>query len=560
MARKYRILKPLGRGGEGSVWLAVHLQTEQLWAVKEIRRRGDGQEFHELDMMKKLRHPSLPRIIDVLEDKTVIYLIMEYVRGHNLEILLREKGRLSAEQVLEVGCQVSRALSYLHTRSVPVLHLDIKPANIILEKGGRLVLVDFGAADRYVQGEQEKARRGTEGFAAPEQYDRNQPLDIRTDVFGLGATLYYLISGVHYSAALEKSRVPGCPEQLGAVIRESVRKDPEKRYSSCKKLEQELRRLKKKRNAKLQRIKLWGALWLATAATGVAFREIPREFQCQAQEAWNYEKLLEEALCTDWETGGAYYQKAVFLKPDRKEAYLQLLAEADADACFSREEEARIRNLLHGIPVGQDQTYEELLEQEAEEYGQVALRLGMLYWYGYEEEGGKRIGTGWFRKAAAAAKAYEDRESPKAEKLPDWTVKAEIFAQMGSYYESLGKRTEEEEDHTLDYWRDLGRLLEQDVMGSEKKAVELRFYGEAVNQVLFLADELRRAGISKKELTDKLDLMEERTRDKENGDTQEELMQEVLSGIQTARKILSHQEQAESKENIVASGAGGRQG
>ena len=132
VAGKYRLLRPLGRGGEGSVWLSLHLQTEQLWAVKEIPRGRDGQEFHELNMLKKLNHPSLVRILDVQEDTEAVYLIMEYIRGHNLAQMIRQQGRMSAEQVLEVGCQISRVLQYLHSRPSPVYHLDIKPSNIIL--------------------------------------------------------------------------------------------------------------------------------------------------------------------------------------------------------------------------------------------------------------------------------------------------------------------------------------------------------------------------------------------------------------------------------------------
>ena len=131
LSGKYRILKALGKGGEGSVWLAVHLQTVQLWAVKEILKRGDGQEFHEINMMKKLQHPSLPKIVDVLEDEAHCFLIMEYVRGHTLEEWLKQKKRFSPEDVLEVGDEISNVLCYLHGQTLPILHLDINPANII---------------------------------------------------------------------------------------------------------------------------------------------------------------------------------------------------------------------------------------------------------------------------------------------------------------------------------------------------------------------------------------------------------------------------------------------
>lgn len=540
VAGKYRLIKPLGRGGEGSVWLAVHLQTGQLWAVKEISKAEDGQELHELNMLKKLSHSSLPRILDVLEDTDTVYLIMEYIRGQNLAQLTARCGKLPVDQVLEVGCEISRVLQYLHGRSSPVYHLDIKPSNIILGEENRLVLVDFGAARKPLCQEEEKNRKGTKGFAAPEQYCLEKNVDARTDIFGLGATLYFLISGVRYSEILAKSRVPGCPEQLGNILKKCVREDPAERFESSRQLSRSLYRLKRKREFERKRIQFWAAVLLAVAVSGLAWREVPREFFHQAEETWNYEKLLEEALCTGGQESYEYYQKAVFLDPGRGEAYLQFIEEADADACFSRTEEQALRKLLHTIPVGQEETNEERLARNPEEYGPFAARLGMVYWYDYEAEGGRRIGTGWFRKAV---KGWE-----KQKDTPAWVVRSEIFANMGSYYESLGRRTEEA-DHTAEYWKDLGKLLEQDVMQEEDPVTVLRFYQEAVNQIIFLADELRREGISGEQQEEILRLIYQKTEqaadtwagEARKDEAGEKLAREIFARIQTAEEILEHE-------------------
>ena len=251
---KYRMVKPLGQGGEGSVWLALHLQTEQLWAVKIIWKTRQGRERHELDMMKQLHHPSLPRIIDTAEDEDKVFLVMEYVHGRSLETILREKGPFSPEQVLDVGVQIGNALCYLHGRKIPVLHLDIKPANIIRKKEGTLVLVDFGAARKAAGGTGKEKSRGTAGFAAPEQYDPDGVLSEQTDLYELGAMLYYLLAGVCYVPDGEKDRIPGCPDRLADIIRICLRQEPGGRYSSARQLCRALgkagrrqRRRKKKR-------------------------------------------------------------------------------------------------------------------------------------------------------------------------------------------------------------------------------------------------------------------------------------------------------------------------
>lgn len=555
VAGKYRLLKPLGKGGEGSVWLAVHLQTEQFWAVKEIPKSGNGREFHELDMLKKLHHPSLARILDVVEEGEAVCLIMEYIRGRNLSRLVKERGRMTPEQALEAGCQICRVLQYLHSRPSPVYHLDMKPSNLILEKSGRLVLVDFGAAKKPLSQSRQEESRGTDGFAAPEQYDPRGCVDARTDLFGMGATLYFLVSGVRYSEALSKSRIPGCPEPLEHILKKCLRKNPEERFENSRQLERSLCRLKRKLAWERKRIRFWWAVLLAVASAGLAWREIPREFFQQAEENWNYEKLLSEAYCTGREESFSYYQKAVFLEPGRKEAYLQFVEEADSDACFSREEEQALRILLHTIPTGQAETNEEQLAKTPEEYGPFAVRLGMAYWYDYEGEEGRKLGTGWFRKAVKQWEEGLSKNLERSGETENWAVQAEIFAHMGSYYESLGKETEEK-SHAGAYWEDLEKLLEQEVMKEENPVTELRFYQEAVNQILFLSEELRTAGISREQQKETLRAIRQKTEQtkerlkkelregqEEGQDTKEELVREILSRIQTAEEILEHEKE-----------------
>jgi serine/threonine-protein kinase len=138
-------------------------------------------------------------MIDVLETDEGIVLVMEYVRGENLQQIMDRRHRLTPELTLDAGIQIGQAVRYLHSRKEPVFHLDIKPANIICAEGGRLVLADFGAAFRG-NIEEDGKRRGTDGFAAPELYDPEAALTGAADIYELGAVLYYLISGVHFSA------------------------------------------------------------------------------------------------------------------------------------------------------------------------------------------------------------------------------------------------------------------------------------------------------------------------------------------------------------------------
>ena len=142
--QEYCILRELGSGGEGKVYLVRHQVTEQLRAAKRLWKGTDADRLHELKMMKRLRHPSLPEVIDVLPEKDCIWLIMTYVKGQCLQELFG--GGISEMEFFSIAGQLSEVLGYLHGRRMPILHLDIKPTNLLLKRNGRLVLIDFGAA------------------------------------------------------------------------------------------------------------------------------------------------------------------------------------------------------------------------------------------------------------------------------------------------------------------------------------------------------------------------------------------------------------------------------
>ena len=139
LAGKYRLVRQLGKGGEGSVYLAIHLQTEMFWAIKEIRlQQGADREdcCHELQMMKSLKMRHLPQIIDVLRTSDSVCLVMEHVRGVSLEDRIRGGKALSYEEVRDTAEQVAETLCYLESREKPVCHLDIKPSNLIRRPDG----------------------------------------------------------------------------------------------------------------------------------------------------------------------------------------------------------------------------------------------------------------------------------------------------------------------------------------------------------------------------------------------------------------------------------------
>lgn len=139
---KYKILHVIGRGGMSIVYLAMNERANRQWAVKEILK-SDAYDLYankkEIEMMKRLDHPHLPSIIDVIESKHALLIVMDYIEGRSLQAILQEQGALPQEEVLKWAVQLSDTLSYLHTRKPPIIYRDMKPSNVMLKPDGNVI-------------------------------------------------------------------------------------------------------------------------------------------------------------------------------------------------------------------------------------------------------------------------------------------------------------------------------------------------------------------------------------------------------------------------------------
>jgi len=201
---RYIIEDLLGKGGFGAVYLVRDQRVRQnLFALKEVidpNKRERKRFIFEAEVLRRLDHPALPRVYRVFEDETHdrAYMLMDYVEGQNLEVLRqRQPGkRFSVQQVLTIMKPIMDAVGYLHDQRPPIIHRDIKPANIIVTNSGdEAVLVDFGIAKEYDPETTTTAvRHASPGYGAPEQYGVGT--NTRTDIYGLGATIYALLTGI----------------------------------------------------------------------------------------------------------------------------------------------------------------------------------------------------------------------------------------------------------------------------------------------------------------------------------------------------------------------------
>ena len=248
---KYRILREVGRGGASVVYLAIDERINKMWAIKEIRKDGviDFEAVKqglivEAGLLIRLHHPHLPSIIDVIDLSDSFLIIMDYIEGETLQSVLQRSGAQPLEQVLEWGKQLCDVLGYLHSLQPPIIYRDMKPANIMLRPDGSVTLIDFGIAREFKDRNmiEDTTCLGTRGYAAPEQFGGRGQTDGRTDIYGLGATLYYLITGHNpadppYEIKQLRYWDPKYTETgIEKLIVKCTQQDPRARYQNCSEL------------------------------------------------------------------------------------------------------------------------------------------------------------------------------------------------------------------------------------------------------------------------------------------------------------------------------------
>ncbi len=258
---RYSVVDILGRGGFSAVYLVKDELDGPLYALKELIDQDKVERIRftfECTVLERLHHPALPRVHRVFEENNRAYMLMDYVAGSNLEVLRRKQPHdsFSLHEVLKIMEPIEQALSYLHSQEPPIIHRDIKPSNIIVPQEDRsvfgqgekkAVLVDFGIAKEYTTDSTTTAiRHCSPGYGAPEQYALGT--DLRTDIYGLAATFYALLTGKIPVDSLQRATqlgtqgidplipvrelAPVVPEHVAKAIQRAMAIGPDQRFNS----------------------------------------------------------------------------------------------------------------------------------------------------------------------------------------------------------------------------------------------------------------------------------------------------------------------------------------
>lgn len=393
---KYEVLKQIGKGGMSTVYLAMDKRLNKQWAIKEIQKIANDKNNEvvvqsllvEANLMKRLDHPSLPRIVDIIDNGKTIYVIMDYIEGESLDKILLANGAQPQELVIEWAKQLCDVLRYLHSQTPPIIYRDMKPANVMLKPEGNLKLIDFGIAREYKQHNMEDTvSLGTRGYAAPEQFGGMGQTDARTDIYCLGVTLYHLVTGQNpaeppYEMYPIRQWNPALSSGLEYIIQKCTQLNPDDRYQDCNELMYALEHYDEMDESfkRKQKKKLGAFIFSLSVTFFMLFMGIFFFTLSSMENNKNYDSKINISTSTDYETKIMSYEDAISLYPYRPEAYIKLLQAYSENNQFTDTESNQFMNYYNNAFIEQNIGK---FDTSSDEIAEMNYNLGILYLYLY---------------------------------------------------------------------------------------------------------------------------------------------------------------------------------
>ena len=424
-AGRYRVDQLIHDGSMSRVYKVYDTQLHKTWCLKEVINPPENSTVgtaetdalkYEYSLMATLNSPNIPRPLapQLSEDKKRIWYILDWIDGVAASKLLKERGAIDDNTVIQWGIALARVLSYLHANNI--IYRDMKPQNVMITKTQPEVhLIDFGTAHVVTETDyiQERAV-GTKGYAPPEQTKKGVPYDMRWDLYALGATLFTLATGFAPLKAERAAKLVGnfdinmfassASQGLRDVVLKATSIDPEKRYQSAEEMLVDLQNIGKRdsnyraaarRKIVLNRV-LWGAavvsLVLAGSGYAIGSSNISgqiKQRESVAQSSENYED----------------YKKVAELDGDNMQAYYGMLEALKKGGKVTKDQESDFLGVL--MP-----NLNDLKKQKG--YGDLAYNIGQMYFFYYGDTNdveGQKQAASWFKDAVQSGTKNEELAS-----------------------------------------------------------------------------------------------------------------------------------------------------
>lgn len=561
---KYKILNRIGAGGMSVVYLAINERANKTWAVKEVRKDGviDFESVKqnlivETDMLKKLRHPNLPSIIDVIDTDDCFLIIMDYIEGMSLQKLLQISGAQPEEQVMKWAEQLCDVLGYLHRQKPPIIYRDMKPSNIMLKPDGSIALIDFGTAREFKSRAkaEDTTCLGTRGYAAPEQFGGRGQSDARTDIYCLGATLYHLLTGCSPAEPPYEIKPLSywLPQYSGTglekMILKCTRQDPDQRYQDCEELMYAILHYHDEDDrAQRKRKKQWRAFLIA-AITGLAgiVGMIGCRILLNQEKQASHESLVKMAQQEQTiDASESYLLQAMQLDPGAWDAYEVMLEIVETDrtenhGAVTAAATTFINRCLNATPNGKQRNVDVLARKNPEKYTSLMYNIGLLYFFVKDSGDGDK---------ETASKNYFSRiiEDPYIRTLSESQAElAVLLEEIGRYIGSLDRENDKYLDNPAtegyqDLYTSINEILEGDL--KEKVGREIyciKIYEQAANWIDVREAGFREAGVSVSQLRSSLKTAESRLKELKvsTGSENYEDYEQALRTVANAWKTLN---------------------
>lgn len=549
---KYEVLKLIGHGGMSEVYLAMDKNLNKQWAIKEIRRRSNDETgkyvmqsaLAEANMMKKLDHPCLPRIVDIINNSDVIYVVMDYIEGEPLSRIIHEEGAQPQSRVMDWAKSLCDVLRYLHSQNPPIIYRDMKPGNIMLQPNGNVKLIDFGIAREYKENKlEDTVILGTRGYAAPEQFGGKGQTDARTDIYSLGVTLYYLLTGKNpaeppYEIYPIRVWNPSLSAGIEHIIEKCTESDPGSRYQSAEELAYALEHYEEdddvyRRMLARKLSRFFVAAMITLLALGVGFYGMyagqDRIGKAYAADLTAAEGPIPEKQRME------YYVDAINLKPKQRDAYDELIRLIKSDAVFTIEEEECLRSVIY-------ENMDDLRQCEA--YPEIAYEVGKLYWYYYDYGRENDNTDNDITRMTSAIRWYDDA-CTYGDQTADYYHISEVYSSIGCFHRDITILVEEAEDRGIyeKYYHDMMEMLDS-VREEESEIICLETYRIVLYSMETYMHKFLQEGISVYEIRNTCEEIEDLcTHLNTTTDKSRYIKEEIMEQIPDIEMLLDMQEE-----------------